>query len=30
MQWESIEVAMGYVSAGTVDELDEIASGMFA
>lgn len=30
MQWESIEVAMGYVSAGNVEELDDIASGLFA
>lgn len=29
MQWESIEVAMGYVAAGNVEELDEIAGSLF-
>jgi integrase len=30
MQWDSIEVAMGYVNAGNVEELDEIAGSLFA
>lgn len=29
MQWDSIEVAMGYVNAGSVEELDSVAAGMF-